>query len=114
MANGKANMKGKAPEVLSEIFGDRRDLEASPGTTEEQGRARAELHRRLAVREGTKTVLAVRVNALNDSTTPSKTFVSNSVFGNGVDSVNLASQYSACSHNKLNFDKGKSQNWIVR
>jgi len=50
-------------------------------------------------------VLVVRVIAYNGSTSASDTALSNSVFGNGVDPVNLSSQYAACSHNKLEFVK---------
>ena len=61
--------------------------------------------RKLAVTNGQRTVLVVRVIASNGSTSASDTDLSNSVFGNGVDFVNLSSQYTACSHNKLNFIK---------
>jgi len=61
--------------------------------------------RKLAVTNGQKTVLVVRVIASDGSTSASDTDLSNSVFGNGVDFVNLCSQYAACSHNKLEFVK---------
>ena len=50
-------------------------------------------------------MLVVRVIASDGSTSASDTALSNSVFGNYVDSVNLSSQYAACSHNKLEFVK---------
>ncbi len=52
---------------------------------------------------GTKSILVVRVIASDDTTTPSVNALSDSVFGTSGDSVNLKSQFSACSHNKLNF-----------
>jgi len=54
---------------------------------------------------GEKTVLVVRVQASNEVTSFSEAYLSDSVFGNGNDTVNLSSQYSACSANKLNFTK---------
>ena len=53
---------------------------------------------------GDRTVLVVRVIAADDSTSLSEAELHDSVFGseNG-DTVNLKSQYAACSHNKLNF-----------
>ncbi len=52
---------------------------------------------------GTKTVLVVRVTASDASTSASKSLLSNRIFGTTGDSVNMASQFSACSHDKLNF-----------
>ena len=53
---------------------------------------------------GDRTVLVVRVIAANNSTSMSEAELYDSVFGseNG-DTVNLKSQFAACSHNKLNF-----------
>jgi len=53
---------------------------------------------------GDRTVLVVRVIAANNSTSLSEAELYDSVFGreNG-DTVNLKSQFAACSHNKLNF-----------
>ncbi|KAL3799013.1 hypothetical protein HJC23_005152 [Cyclotella cryptica] len=54
--------------------------------------------------EGNKTVLAVRVVAAGNKTTSLDEFsLSDSIFGIGVDKVNLASQYDACSYGKLKF-----------
>jgi len=61
--------------------------------------------RKLAVTSGQKSVLVVRVVASDGSTSAPDTYLGNSVFGNNVDSVNLSSQYAACSHNKLEFVK---------
>lgn len=57
--------------------------------------------RRLAVVEGDKSVLVVRVNAPDFSTSSSVSVLSDNVFGTTDDSVNLKSQYEACSYNKL-------------
>ncbi len=56
---------------------------------------------------GIKTLLVVRVVAADGATTASMSELSDSVFGTYGDSFNLASQYSACSHNKLNFVPAK-------
>ena len=62
--------------------------------------------RRLAVTETSdKRVLVVRVEAPDSQTTASQTTLSDSVFGNGRDPLNLKSQYEACSHNKLIINK---------
>lgn len=51
---------------------------------------------------GTKTMLALRVIAGNAETTATSSEISSAWFGtNGDDAVNLKSQYSACSFNKL-------------
>jgi hypothetical protein len=54
--------------------------------------------------EGKKTVLAIRVEAANNKTTSvDEVSLSDSIFGNGVDTTNLASQYNDCSHGKFSF-----------
>lgn len=54
--------------------------------------------------EGNKTVLAVRVVAADNKTTSLDEFsLSDSIFGIGVDKMNLASQFDACSYGKLKF-----------
>jgi hypothetical protein len=50
---------------------------------------------------GTKNMLVLRVNADDSSTTTSETKLSDSWFGTDNDSLNLKSQYAACSQNKL-------------
>jgi len=52
---------------------------------------------------GDKTVLVVRVIATNGATTDSEAVLGDSVFGTNDDPVNLKSQYTECSHQKLNF-----------
>ena len=54
---------------------------------------------------GYRSVLAVRVIRKYARSTASEEEISNSIFGNGKDPVNLVSQYGACSHNKLRFVK---------
>ena len=60
---------------------------------------------------GTRSVLAVRV-LLNDVSynIASQTGLSNDIFGNGLDTVNLKSQYAACSYNQLLFTKSPNRN----
>ena len=58
--------------------------------------------RRLSI-NGTKTVLMVRVNALDVENSHSEEELSDAVFGTNGRSVNLKSQYDACSNGKLNF-----------
>ena len=60
--------------------------------------------RKLAINTiGERSVLIfrIRVNGMSPSITAEE--VSNAVFGTGDDTVNLSSQYLACSYNKLNF-----------
>ena len=76
-------------------------LSKSPGLAKKS----LESGRKLAVTSGQKSVLIVRVVASDGSTSASDIALGNSVFGNSVDSVNLSSQYAACSHNKLEFVK---------
>lgn len=64
-----------------------------------------EHNEKLVAVEGEKTVLVVRVQASNKVTSSSEAHLRDSVFGNGKDYVNLSSQYSDCSANKLNFIK---------
>jgi len=69
---------------------------------------RNDKRRKLAIVTGEKTVLVVRVvsnNGTGPSTSSNEESVSNKVFGNDIDPVNLASQYKACSHGKLNIIK---------
>jgi hypothetical protein len=66
---------------------------------------------RRTLQTGTRSVLAVRV-LLNDVSynIASQTGLSNDVFGNGLDTVNLKSQYAACSYNQLLFTKSPNRN----
>ena len=52
----------------------------------------------------TKTVLALRVEAADATTSSSAAVISDKIFGTSGDSVNLKSQYAACSHGKLIFE----------
>eukprot|EP00957_Ditylum_brightwellii_P054057 4094766-Ditylum_brightwellii.AAC.1 len=66
--------------------------------------------RKLAVVEGKRTVLVVRVIASSKETTKSMEELADSVFGSASgfadadDPVNLRSQYMACSYGKLEFN----------
>lgn len=66
---------------------------------------------RRKLQKGTRSVLAVRV-LLNDVSYnfATQTGLSNDIFGNGIDSVNLKSQYAACSYNQLIFNKATNRN----
>lgn len=68
---------------------------------ESDGRRR----RKLAKTLGEKTVLGVRVVASNGALTASENELSQSIFGGPSDLLNLKSQFYACSHGKLNFQK---------
>ena len=63
---------------------------------------RLEEDRRRLMR-GDKKVVAIRVVAPDASTTSSLSEMSDEIFGTGADAINLSSQYTACSHGKLNF-----------
>mmetsp|Transcript_35943 Transcript_35943/g.75671 ORF Transcript_35943/g.75671 Transcript_35943/m.75671 type:complete len:585 (+) Transcript_35943:327-2081(+) len=115
------DMKGAKPSVVGgpNIFGGRKLLEEDDGAARspEQQRNLDELRRQLAIVEGQKSVLAVRV--IHDGTTdrtaltalePSytKAQLADDVFGAAIsetdpDPVNLHSQFLACSHGKLDF-----------
>jgi len=58
-------------------------------------------NRRLAVTTGTKTMMAVRIIGADVATTASESEISDGWYGTSGDSVNLKSQYAACSYNKL-------------
>jgi hypothetical protein len=62
--------------------------------------------RNLAVVNGTRTILVVRVIATDGNTTADEATLASNVFD---DSVNVAKQYSACSHGKLNFTKADNR-----
>jgi len=68
--------------------------------------------RRLATVEGTRSVLAVRVLATDESPSYDEATLSNSVFGDNGDPLNLKSQYSACSNGKLNFVPANSKSLL--
>jgi hypothetical protein len=59
--------------------------------------------RMLSRMTGTRTVLVIRIEASNQDASYTETTLSNSIFGDGDDKVNLKSQYSACSFGKLEF-----------
>lgn len=57
--------------------------------------------RRLAVSTGTKAMLAIRVIAADATTSSSLAVIGDNWFGTSGDTVNLKSQYSACSYGAL-------------
>ncbi|KAL7447953.1 hypothetical protein ACHAWC_000232, partial [Mediolabrus comicus] len=57
--------------------------------------------RRLAVSTGTKAMLAIRVIAADATTSASLAVIGDDWFGTSGDTVNLKSQYSACSYGAL-------------
>ena len=62
-----------------------------------------QISRKLATLTGDKTVVGVRVvTSCNDQTTATEAQLQDYIFD---DAVNLATQYKACSHNKLNIIK---------
>ena len=65
--------------------------------------------RNLNAIEGNKSLLVVRVIASDASTTASQEELADSVFGNAGDAVNLKSQYSDCSHGRLNFVEAENR-----
>jgi hypothetical protein len=105
-SNGTIDMMGQAL-IPSEAVGQglfNRNLE------EEDEVSDATVRRQLQSTIGTKTVLAVRV-ILDDGRydTADQNGLSNDVFGNGVDSNNLRSQFAACSANQLIFQKSPNR-----
>ena len=55
--------------------------------------------------EGTKSVLVIRADANDSSTTSNESTLSDNWFGNGRDTVNFKSQMEACSYNKFQVEK---------
>ena len=110
--DGTIDMRGMEPSVVPELF-DRNLQEDYPITdpTPDQGRNLAAFQsgRKLQT-TGTRTVLAVRV-ILNDGSYnfASQTGLSDDIFGNGVDSVSLKSQFAVCSYNQLIFNKAPNR-----
>ena len=107
----KANKQGKIGFVRRSLPGE--DVVEEERTPDQElDPAAHPFIRRL--QKGSKTVLAVRV-ILNDGTYShaTQTGLSNDVFGNGVDTVNLKTQYAACSYNQLVFNKAANRNMSV-
>ena len=63
--------------------------------------------------QDSRSVLVVRVSALDAATTGDAASLSDSVFGTSGDPVNLRSQYQACSYNKFNFNPATGSPDIV-
>ena len=115
-SSGIINVKGKK---LSKVNGSRKKDGMFHRTllgrdnvsrTPDQERNLAELQSSRKLQMGTKTVLAVRV-ILDDAkyNVASQAGLSNDIFGNGIDPVNLKSQFAACSYNQLIFDKSPNR-----
>jgi hypothetical protein len=65
-------------------------------------------------RWATRTVLAVRVILIDAAyNVASQDRLSNDIFGNGIDQVNLISQFTACSYNQLIFNKSLNRNRLI-
>eukprot|EP00571_Detonula_confervacea_P016393 CAMPEP_0172302430 /NCGR_PEP_ID=MMETSP1058-20130122/4128_1 /TAXON_ID=83371 /ORGANISM="Detonula confervacea, Strain CCMP 353" /LENGTH=626 /DNA_ID=CAMNT_0013012899 /DNA_START=109 /DNA_END=1989 /DNA_ORIENTATION=+ len=105
MSDGTIDMKGKSPAVVPGkglgLFGRNLQDDADERTPEQE-RNLSELRRHLQT--DNKTVLAVKVVGNDGTYSNTPAYLSNKVFGTGGDTVNLKSQYTACSHGKLNFD----------
>jgi hypothetical protein len=117
ISSDKIDVKGKNLSKMNErnngpfrrnLLGDY--VERTP----EQERNLAALRSSRMLRTGTKTVLAVRI-IVNDGaySWTDQTGLSNDVFGNGVDTVNLKSQYAACSYNQLIFEKAPDRSMLT-
>ena len=111
----------KAPKARSSGETDRRKLKRGLSKTTRKGLGkinkrdiaeRKEVNHRSLLHEE-RSVLIVRV-VLADSE-PSNTVqeLSNSVFGNNVDSVNLASQFNACSYGQMSFVKALDRSGLT-
>lgn len=62
---------------------------------------------------GTKTLLVVRIEAQDASTTSSELVLSDKIFGSGSDQHNLKSQYAKCSYNELVFEKATDAGGLI-
>lgn len=83
VSRGKATIKGNP------VFGRRESFKKYSG------------ERQLIT--GDRTVLAIRVQALDISTTANEAKISDEIFGTSGDVFNLATGFSQCSYNVLNF-----------
>lgn len=101
-ADGKIDLKGNSPTNK----GKDNNIGSGDGN-DNNGRGpfdrSLEQERGLTDVEGTKTVLSVRVKAADASTTSNCKGIRDAVFHYFRDPVNLVSQYSNCSHGKLQF-----------
>ncbi|KAL3940774.1 MAG: hypothetical protein SGBAC_004756, partial [Bacillariaceae sp.] len=67
--------------------------------------------RKLTSQVGVKTILGVRIVAMNAATSSSEAQLASDIFGgDGIDLVNVRSQYLACSHGQLDFQKATNRN----
>merc|ERR1712157_678062 len=62
-------------------------------------------HRSRNLATGTRSVLAVRILAPDSTTSFTEQQLSDSIFGNNVDNINLRDQYLRCSADQLEFTK---------
>ncbi|KAL3760784.1 hypothetical protein ACHAWU_007850 [Discostella pseudostelligera] len=120
-SDGIIDVKGKQLDATEITFGkrngnglfDRNLLEVDGAIVErtpEQQRNLAALQSSRALQSGTRTVLVVRILLTNGQYSyATQSGLSNDVFGNGVDTSNLKSQYAACSANKLIIDKAPNR-----
>ena len=108
--DGTIDMMGMEPSVVSADFGRSLQGRYTADRTPEQVRNLAASRPGRNLQSGTRTVLAARV-ILNDASYnfATATGLSDDIFGNGVDPVNLKSQFAACSYNKLIFNKGPNR-----
>lgn len=103
--NGKINLAGGALKSKKPKKNKNRDLQETDTTTG--------LHRHLAT-TGTKTVVAVMVNAAGGSyNSANAAELSDDVFGTSGDVMNLKTGYEQCSHGQLTINPGGSANGIV-
>lgn len=103
-SNGTIDMKGQAI-ILSDMVGQEEKGLFDRNLNEDDSPATPIRVRQLQS-VGTRTVLVARVildDGAYDAADP--TGLSNDVFGNGVDPINLKSQFAACSANQLLFEK---------
>jgi hypothetical protein len=123
-SDGTIDMKGKKLNPKA-IFGNRsngggggglfdrsllKEEDDATERTPEQQRNLDALQSSRLLQSGTRTVLVVRVILTDGAYNyADQTGLSNDVFGNGVDAVNLKSQYAACSANQLTFNKSPNR-----
>ena len=72
----------------------------------------ARKRRRMQATTGQKTVLVVRIQATDAVTSLSAVQLADDVFGDNGDVNNLRSQYLACSHGKLEFNKAPDRTGV--
>lgn len=101
MISGKTTVFMQGARILGDYIEVPAGVEPVFGYTTDTGNHNRKLQESRTL--GNKTMLAIRVVTPDSATTRNAPTTSDQIFGTSGDPLNLASQYKACSHNKLRF-----------